>query len=72
MEDETPAGEIKRVSFRADEETVEHLDDLIWENKVAGNVDRDSSRSELLREKMDELIAELEGNSTETKAIAAD
>ncbi|WP_435065917.1 hypothetical protein [Halobaculum sp. EA56] len=60
----------KRVTVRMDESTVNRLDDLIWENKIEGTLDREVSRSDLLREKVDELIDELEGNSSTMMATA--
>jgi hypothetical protein len=49
-----------RLTIRTDKDTVENLDDLIWRAKVAGVLDRDTNRSDLLRDKIDDLIEELE------------
>ncbi len=59
-----------RVSFRIDAEKVDKLDDLIWENKVSGELPRDVNRSDLLRQAVDGLIEDLEGNSKPTTATA--
>jgi hypothetical protein len=55
-----------RVTVRVDQSKLDRLDDLIWENKVEGVLDRDTTRSDLLREQIDALVEELEGNSTPT------
>jgi metal-responsive CopG/Arc/MetJ family transcriptional regulator len=56
-------GEMKRVTIRMEAAKVEQLDDLIWENKKAEKLGREATRSGLIRDKIDELIEELEGNS---------
>lgn len=64
MGDEPGAGDqnTKRITIRIDHSTVDRLDELIWENQKAEHLDRDDTRSGLIREKIDELIDELEGN----------
>jgi len=61
-----------RVSFRIDAEKLEELDDLIWENKVSGDLPRDVNRSDLLRSAVDDLIEDLEGNSRTPETATAD
>lgn len=67
---ESPDDEVTRVTFRVSEEKVERLDDLIWENKVAGHLHKDENRSNLLRQQLDVLIDELEGNLNSLRATA--
>lgn len=56
-------------SFQISEETLEQLDDIIWEKKAAGELPRDTSRSDILRQLVEEYI---EGNgSTSTTAPKA-
>jgi|GEM_PF-5801421 len=57
-----------RVTVRVEQSKLDRLDDLIWENKVEGNLDREATRSDLLRDQIDELLEELEGNSTPATA----
>ena len=57
------AGEKARVTVRIEQSKLDRLDDLIWDNKVEGVLDRETTRSDLLRQQIDELIEELEGNS---------
>ncbi len=57
-------GEQKRITFRIDGEKIEQLDDLIILAKAHGNLERDVSRSDLLRQSVDDLIEQLE-ESTE-------
>jgi len=61
-----------RVSFRIDSEKVDRLDDLIWENQVAGNLKRDVNRSDVLRDAVDDLIEDLEGNLKTAETPTAD
>ena len=42
----------ENVAFRVDEELLEDFDDTIFRKKVDGELDRDTSRSEVLRELM--------------------
>jgi len=60
------ASEEKRVTFRIDSDAIERLDDLIIQNKAKGNLSRDVSRSDILRQcvedKIDELEESAEGN----------
>lgn len=56
-------------SFQIDDEKLQKLDDIIWEKKQAGELPRDASRSDVLREIVDEYI-EGNGNSSTTKTPA--
>lgn len=58
-------------SFQISEEKLEQLDDIIWEKKGAGELPRDASRSDILRQLVEEYI-EGNGNTSKTvpKAIA--
>lgn len=47
------------MSFRIEEERLNLLDELLWQNKVAGNLPRDTSRSMLLRLIVERLIYDL-------------
>jgi len=55
-----PGEEEKRVTFRIESGTIDKLDDLIILNKAKGNLDRETSRSDLLRKCVEEKIEELE------------
>lgn len=57
----------KNVSFNADEELVDDLDDIIVQKKAAGELDRDISRSDILRELLEDYV---EGNGTTSTAAA--
>lgn len=59
-----------RVTFRIPREDVKRLDDLIKLNQVHGPLDDDTSRSDLLRNEVQDLIEELEGNSPNISAPA--
>jgi predicted transcriptional regulator len=70
---------VKRVTFRADDERVERLDHLIRKAKVEGVLDSATSRSDLLRDSIDDLIDDLEvrieegedqGNLTTSRSAA--
>lgn len=50
----------KQVAFRADGDKVDRLDDLIWQMKTEGYIDRETSRSDVMRDCIDEKIAEFE------------
>ena len=50
----------QNITFRADHEKIERLDDLILQWKAGGDLERDVTRSDLLRGKIDEKMAELE------------
>jgi hypothetical protein len=69
------ANEEKRVTFRIESDTIERLDDLIIQNKAKGNLDREVSRSDILRQcvedKIDELEESAEGNR-KAEPMAAD
>lgn len=71
----TQDGEEMRVTFRAEREKVHRLDQLIDLKKGLGELDRETSRSDLLRECVDDLVEELESGDSgnpKTPPIAAD
>lgn len=57
-------------SFSVPDEVLERFDDAIFELKAEGELPRDTSRSEILRQLMEEWIEEHEdqGNSNSTHA----
>lgn len=63
--------DMKTVSIYAPEDLVEEFDDKVWEMKADGKIDRDASRSEVIRQLMGEWA---EGNSTSssTAPVTAD
>uniref|UniRef100_A0A7D5GKB2 Ribbon-helix-helix protein CopG domain-containing protein n=2 Tax=Natrinema halophilum TaxID=1699371 RepID=A0A7D5GKB2_9EURY len=52
---------MKTVSIYAPEDLVDDFDDKVWQMKADGEIDRDASRSEVIRHLMGEWA---EGNST--------
>ena len=48
------------VTFRADREQIDRLDELILQAKARGDLDRDVTRSDLLRDRVDYKITALE------------
>jgi len=58
-------------SFQIDDETLERLDSIIWEKKVEGELDRDVSRSDVIRDLVEEYI-EGNGNSSTKTPVTAD
>jgi hypothetical protein len=66
------ASEQTKITFRVDPNKVDRLDDLIIQLKARGVLDRDLSRSELLRQCMDKTIEELEQDLQEAKRKPAD
>lgn len=60
--------DMKTVSIYAPEDLVEQFDDKVWEMKADGKIDRDASRSEVVRHLMEEWA---EGNSTSNSAPVA-
>lgn len=61
----------KNVSFNADEDLVEDFDEIIFQKKAAGELDRDTSRSDVLRDLLEEYV-EGNGNISTTPAAIAD
>lgn len=57
----------KRVTFRANPEKIQDLDDEIKRAQLDGRLPNDKSRSDLLRDCVDELLEELK---TETESNA--
>ena len=57
-------------SFQIDDETLDELDSIIWEKKVAGEIDRDTSRSDVIRDLVEEYI-EGNGNTSTKQAVAS-
>lgn len=57
--------DMKTVSIYAPEDLVDDFDDKVWEMKSGGEIDRDASRSEVIRHLMEEWA---EGNSTSSSA----
>ena len=53
------------ITFRAAREQIDRLDELIIQAKARGDLDRDVTRSDLLRERVDHKIAELESQLDE-------
>lgn len=53
-------GDEKRVTFRADPDKIDYLDDQIRLAKLEDRLDDEISRSDLLRQCVDDLIKELE------------
>lgn len=58
-------------SFQIDDETLEKLDSIIWEKKVAGEIDRETSRSDVIRDLVEEYI-EGNGNTSARTPVTAD
>ena len=61
-------------SFTIPDELLEEFDDTIWELQTEGELDRDASRSQIVRELMREWIDEQqealeEGNPKTTAAV---
>ena len=57
--------DMKTVSIYAPEDLVEEFDDKVWEMKADGEIDRDASRSEVIRHLMEEWAeGNLKSNST--------
>ena len=52
-----------QVTFRADPDKIDRLDDLLILAKAKGQIDRDVTRSDLLRRCVDDLIEELEDDT---------
>ena len=50
----------KNVTFRAPEELIERLDEAVFRAKVDGEIDRDTSRSDVLRELVENYCEERE------------
>lgn len=64
-------GNKKRVTFRADEDKIDYLDRCIKIAQIEGRLDNSVSRSDLLRECVDELIEELEGEGEVGNSVKA-
>lgn len=60
--------DMKTVSIYAPEDLVEDFDDKVWQMKAEGEIDRDASRSEVLRHLMEEWA---KGNSTSSSTVTA-
>ncbi len=58
----------KNVSFNADEDLVEDFDEIIFQKKAAGELDRDTSRSDILRDLLEDYV---EGNGSTSTAPTA-
>lgn len=54
------------VTIYANEDLIEEIDDTIWELKQEGEIDRDASRSEVLRSLMEAWV---EGKSTSRQKV---
>ncbi|MCD2204386.1 hypothetical protein [Halobacterium sp. KA-6] len=57
-------------SFSIDDEVLDDLDDVIWEKKVAGELDKNTSRSEVVQGLIEDYIEGNGNSSTGTKATA--
>lgn len=55
-------------SFQIDEDTLEEFDEIIFQKKAAGEYPRDKSRSDVLRDLVQEYV---EGNGISSKATAS-
>lgn len=47
---------METVSVYADDDLVEEFDEKVWELKTEGKIDRDASRSEVIRDLMQEWV----------------
>jgi len=57
-------------SFKIEQDRLDELDEIIWQQKAAGELHRDTTRSDILRELVEEYV---EGNgSTLRMAATAD
>lgn len=63
----TVAGK-ENLSVRVDASTVEDIDEILWQMKLEGVKDRDTKRSDVLREAINEWV---EGNESSSTAILA-
>lgn len=64
-------GNKKRVTFRSDEDKIDQLDRLIKIAQIEGRLGDNVSRSDLLRDCVDELIDELEGEEEMGNSVSA-
>ena len=54
-------------SFQIDEQLLDDFDEIIFQKKARGELDRDTSRSEVIRRLVEEYV---EGNGRTSKAMA--
>jgi hypothetical protein len=57
-EDEMSEDEFRTVSFRWKQEKIDAFDDKILEMKYEGELDRDTTRTDVIRQLLDEWIGE--------------
>jgi metal-responsive CopG/Arc/MetJ family transcriptional regulator len=55
-------------TFTIDDATLEDFDDIILQQKANGDLDRDTTRSQLIRELVEEYVAEHRGVIEEEEA----